>query len=69
MELESLRPFSLRLQCMPTGPRRKKFFRLARLPSELCLAARGIDGILSVRAGHQPTADRGGLTDGPGGPV
>jgi hypothetical protein len=39
MELQSPRPFSHRLQCMPTQPRRKDFFRQARLPGELGLAA------------------------------
>ena len=39
MELESPRPFSHRFQCMPTRPRRKNFFRQARLPGELGLAA------------------------------
>jgi len=54
MEQESTRPFSHRLQGTPTWKRRKNFFQPASLPGEPGLADRGIDGILSVRAGHQP---------------
>jgi hypothetical protein len=56
MELASLRPSSYGLQCMPTRPRRKNFFRPDRLPGNLCLGASPRNGRLPMfhsRSAHR----------------